>query len=68
MRIRHVKKEVFVCESCGGRNRLSSTERHWCAECNLGSPVEMSPARFRGFTQFSPTRISVLLPRTQRAL
>jgi len=67
MRVRNIKKEVFVCESCGGRNRLASTERHWCGECNLGSPVEMHPVRFRGFTQFSPTRISPLLERVQRS-
>ena len=67
MRVRHIRKEVFVCESCGARIRLSSTERHWCGECILGSPVEMHPVRFRGFTQFSPTRISPLLERVQRS-
>ena len=67
MRLRHIKKEVFVCEGCGARCRLASTERHWCEDCDLGSPVEMHPVRFRGFTEFSPTRITSLLPRVQRS-
>ena len=67
MRIRHIKKEVFVCEGCGARNRLTSAERHWCEDCNLGAPVEMNPVRFRGFTEVSLTRIDTLLPRVQRS-
>ncbi|MEY2503185.1 MAG: hypothetical protein QOI07_3519 [Verrucomicrobiota bacterium] len=67
MKMRHMKKEVFVCESCGIKSRLASAERHWCAECNLGAPIEMNPARYRGFAQISPTRITTFLPRLQRS-
>jgi hypothetical protein len=40
-----MKKEVFVCDTCGMRKRLNSAERHWCEACTLSSPVEMRPAR-----------------------
>ena len=45
----------------------TSAERHWCEDCNLGTPVEMNPVRFRGFTEVSLTRIDTLLPRVQRS-
>jgi hypothetical protein len=36
-----MKKELFVCDSCGARTRLDIRKRHWCSECNQGAPVEM---------------------------
>jgi hypothetical protein len=40
-----VRKEVFVCDNCGTRKRLSSSQRHWCEECKTSSPVELRPVR-----------------------
>lgn len=40
-----MKKELFICDSCGARMRLDNAQRHWCAVCNLGSPVEMRYGR-----------------------
>lgn len=40
-------KELFVCDECGARKRLKSDARHWCDNCNRGSPVEMRPVRLR---------------------
>ena len=36
-----MKKELFICDSCGARTRLNSAQRHWCGTCNKGAPVEM---------------------------
>jgi hypothetical protein len=36
-----MKKELFICDSCGARTRLDNAQRHWCAVCNQGAPVEM---------------------------
>lgn len=36
-----MKKELFICDSCGARTRLNNAQRHWCGVCNQGSPVEM---------------------------
>ena len=36
-----MKKVLFICDSCGARTRLNSTQRHWCDVCNQGAPVEM---------------------------
>lgn len=60
------KKEMFICDGCGMRKRLSSNQRHWCDECTLSSPIEMNTARFRGFTQTSPSRVEAITPRLQR--
>ncbi len=38
------RTEVFVCDNCGLRKRLSSDERHWCENCTHGSPIEMRRA------------------------
>ncbi|MFL6521470.1 MAG: hypothetical protein ACJ8NS_14715 [Chthoniobacterales bacterium] len=40
-----MRKEVFVCDNCGMRKRLSSSQRHWCEECKTSSPVELRPVR-----------------------
>jgi hypothetical protein len=62
-----IKKEMFHCDGCGLRKRLSSSQRHWCDLCTLGSPIEMNTVRFRGFAQASPTRLETISPRLQRA-
>lgn len=36
-----MKKELFICDSCGARTRLDKAQRHWCGACNQGAPVEM---------------------------
>ena len=36
-----MKKELFICDSCGARMRLNNAQRHWCGVCNQGAPVEM---------------------------
>ena len=36
-----MKKELFICDSCGARTRLDNMQRHWCGVCNQGAPVEM---------------------------
>jgi hypothetical protein len=36
-----MKKELFICDSCGARTRLDNAQRHWCGVCNQGAPVEM---------------------------
>ncbi|MEY2544532.1 MAG: hypothetical protein QOE81_1993 [Verrucomicrobiota bacterium] len=36
-----MKKELFICDSCGARTRLDHAQRHWCVVCNQGAPVEM---------------------------
>jgi hypothetical protein len=40
-----MKKELFICDSCGARTRLSNAQRHWCGVCNQCPPVEMRYAR-----------------------
>ena len=40
-----MKKELFICDSCGARTRLDNAQRHWCAVCNQGAPVEMRYGR-----------------------
>lgn len=42
-----MKKEVFICDSCGARTRLNNAQRHWCGACTQGTPVEMRYARNR---------------------
>jgi len=59
---RRSKTEVFVCEACGRRQRLTSIDRHWCEDCPSSSRAEMTPARFRSFAQLSPTRRAVADP------
>src|ERR1700730_16469336 len=44
---RVIRKEFFICDTCGTRTRLNSAERHWCELCTLGSPLEMRPTRDR---------------------
>jgi thiol-disulfide isomerase/thioredoxin len=36
-----MRKELFICDSCGARTRLNSAQRHWCGACKKGAPVEM---------------------------
>jgi hypothetical protein len=40
-----MKKELFICDSCGARTRLDNAQRHWCSACNQGAPVEMRHGR-----------------------
>jgi hypothetical protein len=40
-----MKKELFICDSCGARTRLDNAQRHWCGACNQGAPVEMRCGR-----------------------
>jgi hypothetical protein len=40
-----MKKELFICDSCGARTRLNNSQRHWCGVCNQGAPVEMRYGR-----------------------
>jgi hypothetical protein len=40
-----MKKELFICDSCGARARLNNAQRHWCGVCTQGTPVEMRYAR-----------------------
>jgi hypothetical protein len=40
-----MKKELFICDSCGARTRLNNAQRHWCGVCHQGAPVEMRYAR-----------------------
>jgi hypothetical protein len=62
-----MKKEVFVCDTCGTRMRLNSAERHWCELCTLGSPLEMRPARDKRL--FNSNRLAPLvLPTPVRSL
>jgi hypothetical protein len=42
-----MKKELFICDSCGARTRLDNTQRHWCGVCNQGAPVEMRYGRHK---------------------
>jgi hypothetical protein len=37
--------DVFVCDSCGMRKRLERNKRHWCDNCNRGTPIEMRRAK-----------------------
>jgi hypothetical protein len=39
------RTEIFVCDRCGARKRLASAKRHWCADCQRDSPIEMRPSR-----------------------
>jgi hypothetical protein len=43
--------DVFVCDSCGSRKRLARDKRHWCDDCNRGTPVEMRRARDKRLVQ-----------------
>jgi hypothetical protein len=40
-----MKKELFICDSCGARTRLNNAQRHWCGVCTQGTPVEMRYVR-----------------------
>lgn len=40
-----LKKELFVCDHCGERKRLSRSRRHWCENPSHPSVIEMRPAR-----------------------
>jgi len=42
-----MKKEVFVCDNCGRRQRLDSTKRHWCDSCAGKKETELRPARVK---------------------
>lgn len=53
------KKEMFVCDGCGIRKRLSTNERHWCDDCTLGSPIELCTARSRSFALSSAARTNL---------
>ena len=40
-----VKTDIFICDTCGNRQRLPKASRHWCDVCTHGSPVEMRLSR-----------------------
>ena len=61
-----MKKEVFICDNCGTRNRLNSAQRHWCALCLLGSPLEMRPARDKRILHGSEPLVSAIPASSQR--
>jgi hypothetical protein len=42
-----MKKEIFICDRCGGKERLDSTKRHWCAVCVAGAETELRPVRIK---------------------
>jgi DNA-directed RNA polymerase subunit RPC12/RpoP len=42
-----VKKEVFVCDTCGHKVRLDITKQHWCKECAGRKETEMRPVRIK---------------------
>jgi hypothetical protein len=42
-----MKKELFICDSCGARTRLDNAQRHWCGVCNQAAPVEMRYGRHK---------------------
>jgi hypothetical protein len=42
-----MKKELFVCDDCGERKRLSSMERHFCENPTHTRAVEMRPSRIK---------------------
>jgi hypothetical protein len=44
-----MKKEIFVCDTCGWRSRLDITKQHWCKECTArkGKETEMRPVRVK---------------------
>jgi hypothetical protein len=42
-----MKKELFVCDDCGERKRLSSMERHFCENPTHNRAVEMRPSRIK---------------------
>ena len=44
-----IKTDIFVCDECGNRKRLVSSKRHWCDNCNRGTPVEMRNVRDKKF-------------------
>jgi hypothetical protein len=48
-----MKKEFFICDSCGTRTRLDRKERHWCDVCDRGAPVEMRHVRDKRLLVFS---------------
>jgi hypothetical protein len=57
-----MKKEVFVCDTCGARMRLNSAERHWCEVCTLSSPVEMRPTRDKRHLHKMPPLVLPVFP------
>ncbi|MGA3172518.1 MAG: hypothetical protein ABSE62_16060 [Chthoniobacteraceae bacterium] len=42
-----MKKEVFVCDNCGRKQRLDITKRHWCDVCAGRKETEMRPVRVK---------------------
>jgi len=50
-----MKKELFVCDDCGERKRLSSMERHFCENPTHNRAVEMRPSRIKKPTSLKPS-------------
>jgi hypothetical protein len=48
---RKKQTDLFVCDKCGARKRLERHKRHWCDNCNRGTPVEMRRARDKPLAQ-----------------
>ena len=42
-----MKKEMFVCDTCGRKERLDITRRHWCQACAGRKETEMRPVRVK---------------------
>ena len=40
-----IKTDMFICDNCGARKRLTSSLRHWCDNCHVQPPVEMRNVR-----------------------
>ncbi len=40
-----IKKQVFICDECGQRERLAKSKRHWCENPSHGKAVEMRHTR-----------------------
>ena len=42
-----MRKESFICDTCGTRLRLDCTKQHWCKECAGRKETEMRPVRIK---------------------
>ena len=42
-----MRTEIFICDNCGERKRLSSALEHWCEQCAGKKETEMRPVRIK---------------------
>ena len=42
-----MKKESFICDTCGKRERLDGAKQHWCVDCAGRKETEMRPVRIK---------------------